>query len=165
MNIVRTISGIVATAFLAMPLFGGPSDEQTQKAPVESLSIEFTHLGICLYDRFTFDSEGEMFSICDNESVELVPPGAVLTCIRRTYSVGYYSFGATIFEDDEASTVPKIFFVLKPDGTITYHLPRPDGNFFGAKILGRVSFTAALDLKKLEHAEQDVPPKSDRAGG
>ena len=119
----------------------------------EHPKIEFTEFGVKLYGKFRFESEGELFDIIDSDSLVLVSAGAVLTCIRESYTIGYFAGGATIDDGGKPRTIPKVFFILKPSGEITFHAPTPDGNFPG-KRLAKVSELGRLYEPKNNNAEQ-----------
>jgi hypothetical protein len=102
--------------------------------------IEFNELGIVLYGIFRFESEGELFAVIDGKSTILVPVGAVLTCIRPAYAIGYFSGGAAVVNGGATRALAKIFFILKPSGEVTFHETSPDGNFPGAQVVGSVVF-------------------------
>lgn len=102
--------------------------------------IRFTELGISLYEKFRFESEGELFDLSGPDSTVLIPAGAVLSCIRSDYTLGFYPAGATVTHEGRSSKVSKVFFVLRPTGEVTFHMPNEDGNFFGKKLEGTVVF-------------------------
>jgi hypothetical protein len=69
---------------ICFPLFGS-------MAMAEKNGIKFNDLGITLYGKFNFESEGEMFVVENTaDRKQLVPAGAVLTCIRSAYTIGYF---------------------------------------------------------------------------
>jgi hypothetical protein len=111
--------------------------------------IEFTEDGIHLYGKFRFESEGELFDIFDKESKVLIPAGAVLTCIRKSYTIGYFGGGAMVNEGTKLRQIPKVFFILKPSGVITYHSPSPDGNFPGKLLPDSIEFGKLYDPQKI----------------
>lgn len=134
-----------------------PSDKSEAKD-----GIEFTELGIRLYGKFTFESEGDLFAVVDNESKELVPPGAVLACIRKSYAIGYYAGDVVFTEGDKEFRSPKVFFVLYPSGKVTFHLPDATGTTFGRQLPGTIDFypkakTGLPNAKPTRAAEQSAP--------
>jgi len=159
MNISTFI--LIAACLLVMPVTAQvSSDESTKKASKNGIS--FTEFGINLYGKFIFESEGELFDLSDSDSKILVPAGGVLVCVRQAYSIGYYGGGATIINGTKFSNAPKLFFILKPDGEVTFHLPSPDGNFFGEQITGTIEFKTLYkpdNTKKPNKSEQATPRK------
>jgi hypothetical protein len=151
---MRTFLGPLFALFFVASLVSGQEEGDVPPAKSPRPEIEFTALGINLYGKFRFESEGELFDIIDNDSKILISSGAVLTCIRRTYTIGYFGGGATIFEDGKSRVIPKVFFILKPSGEITYHSPTPDGNFPGKQLAGSIEFGTLYDSQK-NQAEQD----------
>lgn len=152
---MRNFLGLLVVLFLI--IFFALWQKMGDMSPAKSQKpeIEFTDLGINLYGKFRFESEGELFDIIDNDSTILISAGAVFTCIRRTYTIGYFGGGATISEKGNSRVIPKVFFVLKPSGEITYHYPSSDGNFPGKQLLGSVKFGKLYDPQKNQEAEQD----------
>ena len=110
--------------------------------------IATTDYGISLYGKFRFESEGDLFSIHKHEGEELVPPGAVLSCIRAYYAIGYFAGGATVTEDNLTREISKVFFIMKPNGEFTYYEPTPDGNFPGDQLRSRPRFGKLYDPER-----------------
>jgi hypothetical protein len=97
------------------PLFFAASTLGQEKADApgaksQKPEIEFTDLGIKLYGKFRFESEGELFDVIDNDSKILISAGAVLTCIRQSYTIGYFGGGATSSTNGKSRFIPKVFF-------------------------------------------------------
>jgi hypothetical protein len=147
------LTTLVACSILTSIL---PAQEtsKTKQADAPIPKIQFTELGINLYGKFRFESEGELFDIIDNDSKILISAGAVLTCIRQSYTVGYFGGGATITEGGASRVIPKAFFILKPSGKISFHSPTPDGNFPGKQLPDSIEFGRLYDPQK-NQGEQD----------
>ncbi len=116
-----------------------PPAELDNRNTANGDGIQFTEYGICLYGKFVYESEGEICPVSDTEMREIIPASAVLTCIRPTYTVGFYSGGARIQGDDVV--IPKVFFVLERTGKVSFYLPSEDGRFIGEEIEGELIFT------------------------
>jgi hypothetical protein len=151
---MRSFMGLLITLLFVGSFALGREPDNVPPVKPPRPEIEFTELGINLYGKFRFESEGELFDIIDNDSKILISAGAVLTCIRRTYTIGYFGGGATITEDGKSRVIPKVFFILKPSGKITFHSPSPDGNFPGKQLPDSIEFGKLYDPQK-NQAEQD----------
>lgn len=120
---------------------------QTQEKASQEIqdNIKFTTSGIDLYDgMFRFESEGELFQLIDSESTVQVPTGAVLSCIRRNYTIGYYPGEVSITDSKASFKIQKIFFILKPSGEITFHRPAIGGHFSPDKLTGQIEWSSRL---------------------
>ena len=147
------ISPLILICLLSISFAVGRATDASKKLDAPKDGIKFTELGVNLYGKFSFESEGELFDIADGDGKELLPPGAVLTCIRRSYTIGYYGGGATIMEKGKERVIPKVFFILKPSGKITFHSPSPDGNFPGKQLPDSLEFGRLFNPQK-NQAEQ-----------
>lgn len=127
----------------------GEEVSESKQAESTVQGIEFTEDGIHLYGKFRFESEGELFDILDEKSKVLISAGAVLTCIRKSYTIGYFAGGATVTEGAKSRQLAKVFFILKPSGEITYHSPSPDGNFPGKLLPDSIEFGKLYDPQKI----------------
>lgn len=118
--------------------------EGMEQKPDES--IKMTDYGIELYGRFLFESEGERYEVLEKNKnggigvgTTLVPGGAVLTVIKKRYSIGYYEGKVTVTQSSKVTSVPKIYFTLTAKG-IEFHYPTEDGKYCGEKVAGQVDF-------------------------
>ena len=147
---------------MMVSLFCPTSGAQKAKEEATITGITFTDLGINLYGMFRFESEGELFDLSDNESKILIPAGAVLTCVRSLYTIGYFAGGGTVTDGDKIFKIQKVFFVLKPSGEVTFHSPTADGNFPGKQLPNSIVFDA---LYKIDKAEQGGAANPAKPGG
>ena len=122
-NMHTFLKTLVACSILTSIL---PAQEasKTKQADAPIPTIVFTELGINLYGKFRFESEGELFDIIDNDSKILISAGAVLTCIRQSFTIGYFGGGATITEDGASRVIPKVFFILSLPAKSAFIPPR-----------------------------------------
>lgn len=116
---------------LALTWLGCESNSLTSRG---SGGVQFTDTGLLLYEKFLFDSEGELFFLSDVDSHDiLVPSGAALVCIRKSYSIGVFPERVKVdVGSGNHVSLPKVFFIIKSSGRITFHKPsESDGRFAG----------------------------------
>lgn len=143
--IMHQFSKLLMALLIALSMAASNGCNERDQSDAPGAGIEFTDLGINLYGKFRFESEGERFDIIDRDSRILIPAGAVLTCIRRTYTIGYFAGGARVKEGAKSRGIPKVFFVLSPSGEVSYHAPSPDGNFPGEQLPDSIEFGVLYD--------------------